>query len=155
MINSVETILREKIIFEKITHVQVSAGWGSYYFFSILIRPAAITCNALPSIPNGSIRSNQSPLVPGSTAFVICNEGYKLQGTSTTTCLASLTWTTTPTCSRKDPNYITKILIQKSKLPSLVSVTSLSSWVQESWNSKISTIRVIPMDDLTQVNESV
>ena len=29
MINSVESISSEKIIFEKITHVQVSAGWGS------------------------------------------------------------------------------------------------------------------------------
>lgn len=59
---------------------------------------SAITCNHLPSVPNGHVIVN-SRLVHG-TAQYSCNSGYNLLGNSLVQCLMNETWSgAAPTCS--------------------------------------------------------
>eukprot|EP00117_Sycon_ciliatum_P024152 scpid46494/ scgid20336/ Sushi, von Willebrand factor type A, EGF and pentraxin domain-containing protein 1; Polydom len=58
-------------------------------------------CGALPGINYASIQTAAGPLVPGSTAFIKCNEGYELRGGVQIVCDSLGRWNTNiTTCER-------------------------------------------------------
>ena len=57
----------------------------------------AIDCGTPPTITNGSPGTPTSTTFRG-TVIYSCDNGYTLSGSATVTCLASGSWSTTPTC---------------------------------------------------------
>ena len=56
-------------------------------------------CTALLSPMNGSVSFTDT--VPGSIATYTCDRGYQMDGVSSRTCEANLTWSgNSPTCTR-------------------------------------------------------
>lgn len=66
----------------------------------------------IPVIPNGRVSSQLLPLYQ-ETATVICDTGYKINGTSTITCQDDRSFGTLPTCiSKNTPFNFSQTLFQ-------------------------------------------
>ncbi len=101
-------------VLDQVAHVRfetvsciLQVAWFHVYVSTSVAGP----CGDPPTIPNGSRTFTGTTF--GETATYTCNTGYQRSGSSTVTCQASGSWSTRPSCSRKNLNFITPYIKQK------------------------------------------